>query len=103
MEAPTPIISINYDKSKKNIIKKEYIIEINKNKYNLIITLEYNFIEFKIYPLNNIIINYYKNKFNLENINNILDLSFNIYNNLEKVLELIDSAYINKKLLKTMI
>ena len=97
----TPIIPTNNDESKKkNItIKKEYNIDINNNKYNLIITLDDEFIEFKVYQLNDIKFIYYKNKFNLNNINNILDLSFNIYNNLEKVLQLIDLAYKNKKLL----
>ncbi len=97
----TPIIPTNNDESKKkNItIKKEYNIDINNNKYNLIITLDDEFIEFKVYQLNDIKFIYYKNKFNLNNINNILDLSLNIYNNLEKVLQLIDLAYKNKKLL----
>ena len=97
----TPIIPTNNDESKKkNItIKKEYNIDINNNKYNLIITLDNEFIEFKVYQLNDIKFIYYKNKFNLNNINNILDLSLNIYNNLEKVLQLIDLAYKNKNLL----
>ena len=100
MEVPKPITPIIFDESKKkNKIKKEYKIEINNNKYNLIITIDNEFIEFKVYQLNDIIFNYYKNKFDLKNINNILDLSFNKYNNLEKVLELIDTAYTNKKLL----
>ena len=97
----TPIIPTNYDESKKKniIIKKEYNLDINNNKYNLIITLDNEFIEFKVYQLNDIKFIYYKNKFNLNNINNILDLSLNIYNNLEKVLQLIDLAYKNKNLL----
>ena len=101
METPIPIIPINYYESKKEniIIKKEYNIDINNNTYNLIITLDNEFIEFKVYQLNDIKFIYYKNKFNLNNINNILDLSLNIYNNLEKVLELIDLVYKNKKLL----
>ena len=57
MEAPTPIRPINNDESEKKniIIKKEYIIDINNNKYNLIITIIDNeFIEFKVYQLNDI-------------------------------------------------
>ena len=91
--------SFNESKNESNIIKKYYEIEKDDNKYNLIINLYNRYIEFEVYQLNDIKLTYFKNKFTLENINNILDLNYDIFNNLKQFLELIDSAYKNKKLL----
>ena len=107
METPMPIMPIDFyenrNKNIKNIIKKEYKIEINDNKYNLIITLDNEFIELKVYHFDDLAIKLYKNKFNLDSINNILNLNINKYYNLEKVLELIDTVYTNKIFCKLII
>ena len=103
MDSPPPI-SINTNENKiyeKNEIitkKKEYKIEMNGNEYLLFITLDEKYINFKLIHVNDIIFIYYINKFDLNDINNKLDLSFNINNNLEKVMKLVDSCFSNNKL-----
>ena len=94
--------SFNESKNESNIIKKYYEIEKDDNKYHLIIILDNIYIEIEVYQLNqlnDIKLTYFKNKFTLENINNILDLNYDIFNNLKQLLELIDSAYNNNNLL----
>ena len=100
MEAPSPI-SIEYDslKDKKEVIKKEYNIEINNEKYNLEISIDNHLINIKINKINNLELIYYENKYNLKEINNILCINSNIYKNLEEVLEFIDLAYKNNKII----
>ena len=103
MDAPTPI-SINtnenkiYEKNEIIIKKKEYKLEMNKNEYNLIITIDEKYINFKLIPINDIIFIYYINKFDLNEINNKLGLSFSINDNLDKVMKLVDSCFSNNKL-----
>ena len=101
MEAPTPI-SLNYINQLENynkIIKREYNIEINNEKHKLKLTIDNKLINLKIYKLNNMEFKYYENEFNLNDINNILYKKSNICNNLEEVIDLIDSSYENKKLI----
>ena len=95
---PTDFNSLENDNENK-IVKKEYNIEINNEKYNFMIIKDSKLINLKIYKLNNIEFIYYENKFNLKDINNILKRNSNICNNLEEVIDLIDSAYKNKKLI----
>ena len=87
-----------YEKNDLFIKKKEYELEENGNRYKLNITLKIIYIDFKLTPINDIIFIYYINKYDLNSINNKLSLSHNIYNNLEKVMKLIDDCYINNKL-----
>ena len=101
MDAPTPI-SLNFINQLENdnkIIKREYNIEINNEKHKLKLTIDNKLINLKIYKINNMDFKYYENQFNLKDINNILYKNSNICNNLEEVLELIDSIYKNKKLI----
>ena len=103
MDAPTPIsIEINknkiYEKNEINIKMMKYKLEMNKNEYNLIITIDNKYINFKLIPINDIIFIYYINKFDLNEINNKLGLSFNINDNLEKVMKLVDNCFSNNKL-----
>ena len=63
------------------------------------ITIDNKFINFKLYQINNIILFYYKNQFDLNDIVNKLDISHKLYNDLEKVMDLIDDCYNNNKLL----
>ena len=104
MDTPAPLAPIEYNESNQidnniKIIKKEYKIKKNENNYNLIISKDNEYIYFKIYQLNELISIYYKNKFDLKNIINILNLSPNLYENLDKVIELIDECYKNEKIL----
>ena len=101
MDAPTPISietkeNIIYEKKDDIIEKKEYELEINNIKYNLSIKTDNKYIYFKLSPINDIIFIYYMNKYDLDIINNKLCL---VYNNLEKVVKLIDACYSNNKLL----
>ena len=104
MEAPpipiaqSELYTLKNDNEQK-IVKKEYNIEINNEKYNLLIFIDNKLINIKIYNLNNMEFIYYENKFNLTDIYNILYINSNICNNLEEVIELIDSAYKNKKII----
>ena len=96
MDAPTPLAPIEYNQSKaiiNNEINKEYKIHINEENYNLIINIENEFIYFKIYKLDDLISIDYKNKFDLKSLINILQLNLNLYDNFEKVIELIDDCY----------
>ena len=104
MDTPAPLAPIEYNESNQidnnlKIIKKEYKIKKNEKIYNLIISKDNEYIYFKIYKLNELISIYYKNKFDLKNIINILNLSTHLYDNLDKVIELIDECYKNKKIL----
>ena len=104
MDAPSPIsIETNenkgYEKNNITIKKKEYKLEMNNNKYNLIIFIDNKYINFKLTQINDIIFNYYINKYDLNSINNTIDLTFKKYNNLEKVMKLINDCYNNNKLL----
>ena len=101
MDAPTPLAPNEYNHSKaiiNNAINKEYKININEKNYNLIINIENEFIYFKIYKLDDLISIYYKNKFDLKSLINILQLNLNLYDTFEKVIELIDDCYKNKKI-----
>ena len=100
MDAPTPISietkeNIIYEKKDDIIERKEYELEMNNIKYNLSIKTDNKYIYFKLSPINDIIFIYYMNKYDLNSINNKLGLS---YNQLEKVMKLIDTCYHNNKL-----
>ena len=103
MEHPTPIaVDFNENLVQENsnrAIKKEYKLRMNNNQYSLNIFIDNNYINFKISQINDILYNYYINKFDLKAINKILDLNYEVYNNLEKILELMDNYYNNSKIL----
>ena len=98
MDAPTPISPKEFNQSNKIKINKEYNIRTNEKNYNLIINIDNEYIFFKIYKLNNLISIYYKNKFDLKSLINILKLNIDLYDNFEKIIELIDNCYKNKKI-----
>ena len=78
--------------------KKKYQLEIQREKYKLSITIDNRYINFKLYPVNNNLFIYYKNQFDLRNINDLLYLNNKIYSNTEKILKLIDDCHSNNKL-----
>ena len=79
-------------------IKKKYTLDINKKIYEFIIYENNQYLQFIIHKKDDIVFFYYKNQFELNEILNILNLNINIYDNLEKVIELIHQAYLNHKL-----
>ena len=81
--------------NKKIENKDEYIM----NEYKLLVYIEDKYIIFNINKLDsNILLYHYQNKYELKEIINILNLNINLYDNLEKIRELINEAYLNKKL-----
>ena len=110
MEAPVPFIictktgtiedkTNNNTSQSKNITKKEYKLKCENKIYHLQIEIDPNYIYLKIieYKEDGIIPIYYRNKFNLQTITKILKLYPEIYNDLNKVLSLLnDSYYANK-------
>ena len=75
MEHPTPIaVDFNENLVQENsnrAIKKEYKLRMNNNQYSLNIFIDNNYINFKISQINDILYNYYINKFDLKAISNI--------------------------------
>ena len=73
---------------KKDNIKenKEYNLEIDEEKYKLVIYLENNSINFRIHKINDIELINYENKYTLKSIIIILGFNSNTYKNLEEVL-----------------
>ena len=109
MEAPAPIErstpnDIKFlDKSEnskniENFEKKEYFLKFNNKDYKLTISRDNEFIYFETLLSNEIVFFNYENKFDLKHIVKLLDLSSNLYNNLEVVMELINNCYINEKM-----
>ena len=74
---------------------KEYNFEINNIQYKLFIHLENKYIVFTINQVNNFSL-IYQNKYELEQIINILMLNQNIYKDLNSIIELIDETYENR-------
>ena len=87
------------EEKKKSIKKQEYKLTTNKINYHLTITIDDNYINFTLTPVNEIAYIYYKNKFSFKNIINILDLNIKAYNNLDKILELINDSFSKNKVL----
>ena len=91
---------INKKIENNNIIKKkEYNLEMNNNQYILNITIDNKFINFELTQTNDILFFDYKTKFNLNGIIKKLEISHKLYNDLEKVMDLIDNCYSNNKLI----
>ena len=98
MERPGLILA-ETPESEEYIQKNEYILTVNNKSYKLITYYNNNFIFFKLQELKNITFICYQNKYNHENILQLLEIKYKIYNNLQKVFELIEQAYLNKQIL----
>ena len=101
MEAPTPLRIENTELSKSNQEiknKKEYIFEINNIKYKLFVYIQNKYINFKIIKLDEISLFNYNIKYELKQIINILNINNDLYDNLSKIMKLIDDAYLNNKI-----
>ena len=77
---------------------KEYILKIANVEYKLIVSYDINNIFFKIERKNELLLYNYENKYNYKDIVSILKLPSEIYNEINKVVEVLDKAYENKKL-----
>ena len=75
--------------------KKEYTINDNNVSYKLIITRDKEYLNFEL-KNEDIEFFYYHQKFNYNDLNKIIKV--NIYDNLEKILEVINEAYAHNKI-----
>jgi len=103
LTSPTPILDSNEDNKityPKIINKKEYELNFNNIKYNLQIQTDLKYIYFRLIELkeNKIPLSYYKNKFDLKSIIHLLRVLPDIYNDLNKIMELLNFSYFNNKL-----
>lgn len=109
MEAPTPI-HIEYqpntiiektfkEESSFCIENKEYILELDNISYKLIIYPEKNEINFEIEKYNEFLLYNYTSKYHFKDIISILKLPIHMYNDSNKVIELIEKAYEKGKIL----
>ena len=111
MEAPTPIHIEDFQNTifehpfkeeeeySLNKETKEYILEIDNISYKLIIYSENNEIIFSIEKNNELLLYNYKSKYNFKEIISILKLPLDIYNDTNKIIDLIDKAYDKNKIL----
>ena len=76
-------------KSEEIFQKKEFDIKMDKKTYKLIILIDNSFINFKLTQIGNNSKLSYENKYNFNEIANILELNLQEYNSLEKIFELI--------------
>ena len=77
-----------------------YDLKLNNISYNLQIYNDDNFIYFNLIEKNEIV--FYSNKYDLKSIIKLLNLSPNIYNDLNKIKILFNEAYKNNKLTLTL-
>ena len=78
--------------------QKDYIIKTNDICYKLIVKKDSENIEFKINKLDKLNLFYYYNKYSLEKINDYLKIDISTYNNLSKIMKLIDNSYSNNQI-----
>ena len=76
-------------KSEEIFQKKEFDIKMDKKTYKLILLIDNSFINFKLTQIGNNSKLSYENKYNFNEIANILELNLQEYNSLEKIFELI--------------
>ena len=96
--APPITISTAKEEINDKITKKEIILKFNNFEYKLIISSDNNYLYFKIEHIYEIIFYSYQTKYDLKTILNTLMLNNILYDNFEKIVELINDAYINNKL-----
>ena len=97
IEKPNKFLNF-FEKDNKNQIK-EYILKINNVEYKLKISYDINNIFFKIERKNELSLYNYENIYNYNDMVSILKLPPEIYNESNKVANVLDKAYENKKLI----
>ena len=99
-----PPIQYNFDKGEteeeenERQQQKDYIIKAKDIIYKLIIKNDSEYIEFKINIFDKLNLSYYYNNYSLEKIIDYLKLDISSYNNLSKIMKLIDDSYSNNKI-----
>jgi len=101
MEAPAPISSITpkFNKVENILEKKEYKLKIDNKPYIFTISHDNKFIYFIIIEQSNIPFFKYKIDYDLQNIIQDLKLNVHFYNDFNKILELLDKIYLDKKMI----
>jgi len=85
-------IIISTPKSEEILQKKEFEIKMDKKSYKLIALIDNSFINFKLTQIGDNSKISYENKYNFNDIANILELNLQEYNTLEKIFELISKS-----------
>lgn len=85
-------IIISTPKSEEILQKKEFEIKMDKKSYKLIALIDNSFINFKLTQIGDNSKISYENKYNFNEIANILELNLQEYNTLEKIFELISKS-----------
>ena len=80
------------------IDEKIYQLKLNNISYILQIQFDLNKIYFKLYENKENNPSYYSNIYDLNNITKLLKLFPDIYNNLNKIIDLLNTSYKNNKL-----
>ena len=100
MNEPAPL---NYptsetDNNNEVNIQKEFLIKTDNITYKLKIDSNNKYISFKIEKSDDIMLYFYYNKYEYKTIVNILKLNELLYDNFEKIIELMNEAYLNEKI-----
>ena len=85
-------IIISTPKSEEILQKKVFDIKMDKKSYKLIALIDNSFINFKLTQIGDNSKISYENKYNFNDIANILELNLQEYNSLEKIFELISKS-----------
>jgi len=97
--APTYLITPEFNKIENIIVKKEYNLMINNKPYLFTISHDNRYLYFIIKEQDCIHFLHYKNEYDLQKIIQYLKLNVNFYNDLNKIIELLDKVYLNKKII----
>ena len=93
VEAPLPL-----NKEQQIIEEKEYLLNYLNEKYSLKIERNIQYIFFNLYKLEEMSLFYYKNKFDLPKIIQLLKINPNLYNDFSKIFKLIEECYSKNKI-----
>ena len=101
MEAPTPtyLLTPGLNKIENIVVKKEYKLKINNKQYLFTISHNDKNIFFIIKEQDYIFFYQYKNVFDLQKIIQYLKLNINFYNDINKIIELLDKVFLNQKMI----
>ena len=99
MDIPDTPIPISISSIINNeILIKEYILKINDIQHKLIIKMSGEVLNFEINELNKVVLYNYINKYNYKDLIHIFKLNKELYNNINKILDLIDDAFSHDKI-----
>ena len=97
MDIPNTPMIISSIEDKEEMIK-EYILKIKDIALKLIIKMNGEVLNFEINELNKVVLYNYINKYNYKDLIHIFKLNNELYNNTNKILDLIDDAYSRNKI-----